>query len=122
MNNQVLNTINNYFENTTVEQTVKTHILDILASYPSENTHCLNIEDNTLNGIDTKKNSWRAHFVNLTTEEDFYIEVSVTPFGAYKRRCYIIGDVAINQINNFLLTVRVNNYKNIIAERKMTII
>lgn len=92
MNNQVLNTINNYFENTTVEQTVKTHILDILASYPSENTHCLNIEDNTLNGIDTKKNSWRAHFVNLTTEEDFYIEVSVTPFGAYKRRCYIIGD------------------------------
>lgn len=92
MNNQVLNTINNYFENTTVEQTVKTHILDILASYPSENIECLNIKDNTLNGIDTKKNSWRAHFVNLTTEEDFYIEVSVTPFGAYKRRCYIIGD------------------------------
>lgn len=94
MNNQtILEKINNYFSNDTpVEKAVKTYMLNMLANFPLEKITCLQIEDNTLNGIDTEKNSWRAHFVDLTTEEDFYIEVSITPSGSYKSRCFTIDD------------------------------
>lgn len=93
MNNKNINNIlDNYFKNTIVETTVKKYMLNILADFSSEKIICLQIEDNTLNGIDTKKNSWRAHFVNLTTEEDFYIEVSIDSFGIYKSRCFTIDD------------------------------
>ena len=94
MNHQtILKKINNYFSNDTpVEKTVKTYILNMLVNFPLEKITCLQIDDNTLNGIDTEKNSWRAHFVDLTTEEDFYIEVSITPSGAYKSRCFTIDD------------------------------
>lgn len=64
----------------------------MLAKFPLEKIACLQIEDNTLNGIDTEKNSWQAHFVNLITEEDFYIEVSITQSGIYKSRCFSIDD------------------------------
>lgn len=93
MNNQtILEKINNYFSDTPVEKKVKACMLNMLAKFPLEKIACLQIEDNTLNGIDIEKNSWRAHFVNLTTEEDFYIEVSITPFGIYKSRCFSIDD------------------------------
>ena len=94
MNNQTISEkINNYFSNDTpVEETVKTYMLNMLANFSSDKIECLQIEDNTLNGIDIEKNSWRAHFVNLTTEEDFYIEVSITQSGIYKSRCFSIDD------------------------------
>lgn len=93
MNNQILNeTINNYFKNTSVENMVKTHILSILTNFPLANIKCLQIEDNTLNGVDTNKNSWRAHFVNLETEEDFFIEVFINTSGTCNSHCYIIDD------------------------------
>ena len=91
--NQILHaTINKYFTNTTVENIVKTHIFTILENFSLEHIKCLQIDDNTLNGIDTKKNSWRAHFVNLQTEEDFYIEVSVNSSGIFKSCCYTIDN------------------------------
>lgn len=93
MSSQIINeTINGYFKNTTLESKVKTHILNILANFSLENIKCLHIEDNTLNGIDQKKDSWRAHFVNLKTEEDFYIEVFITPSNMIKSRCYTIDN------------------------------
>lgn len=94
MNNQTINEkINNYFtNNTVVEKTVKAYMLNMLANFSSKKIECIQIEDNTLNGVDTEKNSWRAHFVDLTTEEDFYIEVFITPSGIYKSRCFIIDD------------------------------
>ena len=85
-------TIDRYFANTATEQTVKAYMLKALADFPLENIKCLQIEDNTLNGIDTEKNSWRAHFVDVKTEEDFFIEVSVTSSGMYKSRCYTFDD------------------------------
>jgi hypothetical protein len=41
-----------------------------------------------MNGIDASKTKWRAYFVNLITEEDFYIEVSMTQSGMIRSRCF----------------------------------
>lgn len=53
MNHQtILEKINNYFSNDTpVEKTVKTYILNMLANFPLEKIACLQIDDNTLNGM-----------------------------------------------------------------------
>lgn len=82
--------INNEFNNTPVEEKVKTYIFDVLKNFSLENLECLVIEDNTLNGDDPEKSSWRAHFANFVTEEDFYIEVSISPSGEYECKCFTI--------------------------------
>ena len=93
--------INNEFDNTPVETTVKTYMLDMLKNFSLENLECLEVADNTMNGDDTEKNSWRAHFTNFITEEDFYIEVSITPSGTYKCRCFTIEGEDANNILEF---------------------
>ena len=93
MANQILNdTINNYFKNIPDSTIIKTHVFNILTKFPLENIKCLQIEDNTLNGIDVEKNSWRIHLVNLKTEEDIFIEVFITKTNTYNSRCYTIDD------------------------------
>lgn len=91
-NQNIFDTINNYLTSSKTEKTIETYILTILEKLALENVICLHIEDNTMNGIDKKKNSWRTHFVNLDTEEDFYIEVLKTSFGLFESRCFYFDD------------------------------
>ena len=73
----IKNIINNYLQEAEDEKQVIASIIKVLTNkkLPLDNVKCLGVEDNTMNGIDASKTKWRAYFVNLITEEDFYIEV-----------------------------------------------
>lgn len=94
MDNQILfNEIISQLNDSAVEQTVAAYVIHELKdfSFPLENIICLRVEDNTLNGTETQKENWRIHFVNLKTEDDFYIEVSKKS-GKFTSRCFTFDE------------------------------
>jgi hypothetical protein len=86
----IKNIINNYLQEAEDEKQVIASIIKVLTNkkLPLDNVKCLGVEDNTMNGIDASKTKWRAYFVNLITEEDFYIEVSMLQSGMIRSRCF----------------------------------
>lgn len=90
----IKNIITNYLQETEIEKQVIANIIKVLTNkkLPLDNVKCLGVEDNTMNGIDTVKTKWRAYFINLITEEDFYIEVSMTQSGMTRSRCFTFNN------------------------------
>lgn len=91
-NENIYNIINNYLSSSETERMVEIYILNIVQQQTLENVICLSVEDNTMNGIDKEKNSWRIHFVNLNTERDFYIEILKTSSEEIESRCFYFDD------------------------------
>ena len=75
----ILNTVNKYLSEaaTVDDESIENSIFKALNASGFDCIQYLGIDDNTLNGIDTKKVSWRTYFVNVRTEEDFFIEIKL---------------------------------------------
>lgn len=99
-NQNILDTINNYLNSSVTEKTIESYIINTLKKIDPENLVCLQVEDNTLNGMDNTKYSWRAQFVNLKTEEDFYIEVVKLSSGLFESYCFTFDDNENTKIIN----------------------
>ena len=91
-NQNILDTINNYLNSPNTEKIIESYIINALSKFDLENLVCLQVEDNTLNGIDNYKFSWRAHFVNLKTEKEFFIEVVKLSSDLFEIRCFTFDD------------------------------
>lgn len=91
-NQNILDIINIYLKSSATEKTIVANMINTLEKIDPENLVCLQVEDNTLNGTDKDKFSWRAQFVNLKTEEDFYIEASKLSSGLFKSSCFKFDD------------------------------
>ncbi len=54
-------------------------LYELAASRITPHVKCIAVEDNTMNGVDTRKSSWRACFTDWKTEKDFYAELIFRP-------------------------------------------
>lgn len=90
----ILNAVNKYLSEaaTVDDESIENSIFKALNASRFDCIQYLGIDDNTLNGIDTKKVSWRAYFVNIRTEEDFFIEIKLMDSKSYEICCLVFDE------------------------------
>jgi hypothetical protein len=90
----ILNTVNKYLSEaaTVDDESIENSIFKALNASGFDCIQYLGIDDNTLNGIDTKKVSWRTYFVNVRTEEDFFIEIKLMDSKSYEICCLVFDE------------------------------
>lgn len=89
-NENILNAIRSYLMANEDEKKVILKIIKALdkTKIPLNDVKCLSVSDNTMNGDDTIKTSWRVSLLNPKTEKAFYIEVIKNKNNRFISECY----------------------------------